>query len=95
MDEDADAVLAVDFEHFLNRHWQNFSPFVVKIRIRLFGLDDSDLQKDPGSPGGFMELGWSDRGLQWGVTCSSGRNSDRMGRLWSSVESHRSLMGRQ
>ena len=93
MDEDADAVLAVDFEYFLCRNWQNLSPFFVK--IRLFGWDDSDLQKGPGSLGGLMELGWSDRGLQWGVTCSSGRNSDRMGRLWSSVESHRSLMGRQ
>ena len=51
---------------------------MVKIRIRLFGLDDSDLQKEPGSTGGFMELGWSDRGLQWSAICSSGRHLARM-----------------
>ena len=57
MDEDADAVLAVDFEHFLCLNPQNFSPFVVK--IRLFGWNDSDLHKGPESSGGFMELRWS------------------------------------
>ena len=62
MDEDADAVLAVDFEHFLRRNRQKFSPFVAK--IRLFGWDDSDLHKDLGSPEGFMELEWSDHDLQ-------------------------------
>ena len=41
--EDADAVLAVDFEHFLCRNWHNFSPFVVKIRLFYFCLNNAFL----------------------------------------------------